>query len=167
MTAAYPAASTYTSSAYASSPRAAAPASRGWFNRKPHTSSAAPLAAGAATAAATAPAAHTNGRDTSAAAAPVTNGQSAVGPVEDASRTTGQTAAPASQYGAFTQHNGVQSSNSGLAQEQPMQGNLGYAREAEMVPAGPAGVSAAHGEADHSSHNVLNNGNRAGFFQAA
>ena len=175
MTAAYPAANTYTSPAYASSPRAAAPgASRGWFARQP-TAAAAPLIAGAAIAAATA-----NGHlHSDGAAAPSSSTQSTTGPLENATHTQGQTSAPG-QYGAFTQHNGVQRSNSGSSEEQSMQavpaasaqgrsqGNLVYAREAEMAPVGPSGVSAGNdpSQADQS-HNVMYNDNKAGFFQSA
>ena len=175
MTTAYPAANTYTSPAYASSPRAAAP-TKGWFARKPNPTTA-PLAAGAPVAAATA----TNGTTTNPTTAVTGNPtQSAVGPLENASHTHAQTSGN-SQYGAFTQHNGPQRASSDLSQEQAMQavpaaategasrGNLVYAREAEMTPpVGPSGVAASngHSQADQS-HNAMNTDNKAGFFQSA
>ncbi len=173
MSSAYPAANTYTSPAFANSPRAATTtAPRGWFARKPATA-AGPLTAGAAAAAATSTATsdHTG-------SVPVST-SNPVGPLETATRTPAQTAAPSS-YGAFTQHNGHQRSVSSPAQEQSMQAvpeaaaeaaggrNVVYARESEMGPVGPSGATGAFGPSQANNTNgALYNDNKAGFFQSA
>ncbi|DBB08138.1 TPA: hypothetical protein ACH3X3_008327 [Trebouxia sp. C0006] len=173
MSSAYPAANTYTSPAFANSPRAATTtAPRSWFARKPATA-AGPLTAGAAAAAATSTATsdHTG-------SVPVST-SNPVGPLETATRTPAQTAAPSS-YGAFTQHNGHQRSDSSPAQEQSMQAvpeaaaeapgarNVVYARESEMGPVGPSGATGAFGPSQANNTNgALYNDNKAGFFQSA
>ncbi len=173
MSSAYPAANTYTSPAFANSPRAATTtAPRGWFARKPATA-AGPLTAGAAAAAATSTA--TSGNTGSV---PVST-STPVGPLETATRTPAQTAAP-SPYGAFTQHNGHQRSDSSPAQEQSMQAvpeaaseaaggrNVVYARESEMGPVGPSGATGAFGPSQANNTNAaMYNDNKAGFFQSA
>ena len=171
MTNAYPAANTYSSPAFANSPRAVdATASRGWFARKPATA-AGPLTAGAAAAAATS----TDANDNSSSV-PVST-PSPVGPLETATRT--QTGA-SSAYGAFTQHNGLHRSGSDVPQGQSVHAapepvsaasganTVAHAREAEMGPVGPSGAAGAFGPNQANNMNgSLYNDNKAGFFQSS
>lgn len=170
MTAAYPAANTYTSPAFANSPRAASTiAPRGWFARKP-TTAAAPLTAASANAEATS----TDINNSFRFAQPTV--QPTVGPLENASQTRTQTA----PYGAITQHNGYQRSNSNLSQEQPTYAvaeaaseaarakNVVYAKESEMGPVGPSGSMGVFGPSRSNTMNgPLHNDNKAGFFQSS
>lgn len=173
MTNAYPAANTYSSPAFANSPRAVdTTASRGWFARKPATA-AGPLTAGAAAAAATS----TDANDNSSPV-PVST-PLPVGPLETATRTQTQTAAP-SAYGAFTQHNGHHRSGSDVPQGQLMHAapesvpaasgarTVTHARMAEMGPVGPSGATGAFGPSQANNMNgSLYNDNKAGFFQSS
>ena len=154
MASAYPATTTYSSPAFANSPRAApttAPtaASKGRFWRK---QPAAPLAAGAAAAAATS--STTSGTSNSRLnGVPATTQQpSATGPLETA-------AAPAAHKGntgAFTQYHGQTSADE-------------YPREAELGPVGPRGVNggASQGSRMTNAPGHRQDENRAGFFQSS
>ncbi len=177
MTNAYPATNTYTSPAFANSPRAApATAQRSWFARKP-TATAAPLAAGAAAAAATS----TRTDDKPSSVRPNTQQQSAVGPLEDASCTQAQTATPVySAYGAFPQHNGHHRRDSDPSEDQPMYAvsepasksaagrNVVYARDSGTGLVGPSGAQGAFGPSQSNNMSRPSyNDNKAGFFQSS
>ena len=173
MTNAYPAANTYSSPAFANSPRAVdSTASRGGFAREP-TTAAGPLTAGAAAAAAT-----SNDANNKSSSVPVSP-PSPVGPLETATRTQTQTGAP-SAYGAFTQHNGHHRSGSDVPQGQSMHAapepvsaasganTVAHARESEMGPVGPSGAAGAFGPSQANNMNgSLYNDNKAGFFQSS
>lgn len=153
MTSAYPATTTYSSPAFANSPRAApttapAAASKGRFWRKQPAGSA-PLTAGAAAAAATS--STTNGTSHHQVnSVPNTAQQSsAAGPLTTA-------AAPNGTTGAFTQYHGQTRADE-------------YPREAELGPVGPQGINggASQGSSMAPMHGQRQDENRAGFFQSS
>lgn len=153
MASAYPAATTYSSPAFANSPRAApatapAAASKGRFWRK-QPAGTAPLAAGAAAAAATGSSTNGNPDSKLNSTSVPTRQPTATGPLETA---TGQ-AAPNGNTGAFTQYHGQTRGND-------------YPREAELGPVGPRGVNGGDGSMAHM-HGHRQDENRAGFFQSS
>lgn len=178
MASAYPAATTYSSPAFANSPKAAsttatATGSKGRFWRKQH---AAPLAAGATAAAATSNGAH-NTSNLNVPSTTATTQQQSSGPLE---RTAVQSA-PNGATGAFPQYHGQHMTDEGNrpGQEQPLHAvpestseggktsNVVYAREAEMGPVGPHGAfGASQGPSMTQAPGRRHNENRAGFFQS-
>lgn len=151
MASAYPAATTYSSPAFANSPRAApttapAAASKGRFWRK-QPAGTAPLKAGAAAAAATS--SSISGVSDSKLNNVPAHQATAASPLETA---TGQ-AAPNGNTGAFTQYHGQTRGND-------------YLKEAELGPVGPRGVNGGDGRMAHM-HGHMQDENRAGFFQSS
>lgn len=154
MASAYPAATTYSSPAFANSPRAApttAPvaASKGRFWRKQPVSRPAPLVAGAAAAAATSSSTNGNSDSKLNSTSVPAHQSTAAGPLETA---TGQ-AAPNGNTGAFTQYHGRTMTND-------------FPKEAELGPVGPRGVNGGDRSTAHM-HGQRQDENRAGFFQSS
>ena len=184
MASAYPAATTYSSPAFATSPKAAhitAPAAakgRFWQGKK-HTGPA-PLAAGAAAAAATSNNTHSTANSNMKSTPTAAQRQSPTGPLEAAAASQ---AAANGATGAFPQshgqHRAVEGSRAG--QEQPRHAvtepmsevdgvrPTGYSREAEMGPVGPQGVNGAFEQSNGGMQSAgqRQNGNKAGFFQSS
>ena len=153
MASAYPATTTYSSPAFANSPRAApttapAAASKGRFWRKQPAGSA-PLAAGAAAAAATSSITNGTSRQQVNSVPNTAQQSSATGPLTTA-------AAPNGNTGAFTQYHGQTRANE-------------YPREAEMGPVGPHGINggASQGNSAAPMRGQRQDENRAGFFQSS
>ena len=178
MASAYPAATTYSSPAFANSPKAAATgapatASKGRFWRKQH---AAPLAAGAPAAAATSNETH-NTSNTNMPSRSATTQQQSTGPLGNAAVQS----APDGATGAFPQYHRQHRADEGnrAGQEQPLHAvpesraeggkasNFVYAREAEMGPVGPHGAFGGSRETSMTqAPRQRQDENRAGFFQS-